>query len=178
MTIAERGPSTTSGQTNPAGGVRMSKADDAPGFFPDSKLVEDALESANIGVWSWDIASNRVTWSRNLEAIHRLPPGSFDGTIAFVQNDMHPDDRPQMRAAIEEALRTGAPFRMLYRLPPRARRPGALDRVASAASSWRTARPSACSAPAGTSPTASSCTANCAIARASRRPSRGLASAR
>jgi PAS domain S-box-containing protein len=119
MAIAERGPSTTGGQTNPASGVRMSKADDAPAFFPDGKLVEDALESANIGVWSWDIASGRVTWSRNLEAIHRLAPGSFDGTIEFVQDDIHPDDRPQMRAAIDEALRSGESFRMLYRLPPR-----------------------------------------------------------
>ena len=112
--------------------MRMSEGDDAPGFFPDTKLVEAALESAKIGVWSWDIASNRVTWSSNLEAIHRLPHGSFDGTFAFVQNDVHPDDRPQVRAAIEEALRTGKP--RPHALSPAAapRRPGALDRVA-----WR-----------------------------------------
>ena len=140
MTIAERGPSTTGGQTNLASGARMSKADDTPGFFPDSKLVEDALESANIGVWSWDVASSRVTWSRNLEAIHRLSPGSFDGTIEFVQNDMHPDDRPQMRAAIEEALRTGADFRMLYRLPPRPDSQEHWIEFAGDALSWRTAR--------------------------------------
>ena len=89
------------------------------GFFPDSEVVEIALEAAQIGVWCWDIASNRVTWSSNLEGIHRLPGGSFDGTFEFVQRDVHPDDRSQVQAAIQETLRTGTPSRMLYRLPPR-----------------------------------------------------------
>ncbi|MGH6769803.1 MAG: HWE histidine kinase domain-containing protein [Xanthobacteraceae bacterium] len=90
-----------------------------PAFFPDDEIVHRALESARIGVWSWDIASNRVTWSSNLEEIHRLPAESFDGTLAFVENDVHPDDRAQVSAAIQEALRSRTPRRMLYRLPPR-----------------------------------------------------------
>src|SRR5262245_33689984 len=91
-----------------------------PDFFPDSRLIEIALEAGRIGIWSWDLATNRVTWSSNLEGIHRLPGGSFDGTLEFVRNDVHPDDRAQVLAAIEEALRTGTPRRILYRLPPRA----------------------------------------------------------
>ncbi len=100
--------------------MRNSEVSSKSQFFPDAKLVEAALESARIGVWSWDIASNRVIWSSNLESLHRLPNGSFDGTPAFVQNDVHPDDQAQFRAAMEDALRTGAARRILYRLPPRA----------------------------------------------------------
>jgi PAS domain S-box-containing protein len=88
-------------------------------YFPDDEVVHRALEAARVGVWSWDIASNRVTWSSNLEEIHRVPPQSFDGTLAFVENDIHPDDRAAVAAAIQETLRTRAPRRMLYRLPPR-----------------------------------------------------------
>jgi PAS domain S-box-containing protein len=88
-------------------------------FFPDEDTVYRALQGAGIGIWSWDIASNKVTWSSNLESIHRLPPGSFDGTFAFVQNDVHPDDRPHVMATIQEALRARGSRRMLYRLPPR-----------------------------------------------------------
>ena len=110
MTIAEPDPPTVSGHAD--------SADPKSSFFPETKLVESALESARIGVWSWDIASNRVTWSSNLEDIHRLPNGAFDGTLAFVQNDVHPEDQAQVRAAIEDALRTGTSRRMLYRLPP------------------------------------------------------------
>ena len=119
MTVAQPGPSKPSGQTDATDRMRAGAANAESGFFPDTRLVEAALESARIGVWSWDIASNRVTWSSNLETIHRLPEGSFDGTFAFVQNEVHPDDRPQVRAAIDEALRTGESRRMLYRLPPR-----------------------------------------------------------
>ena len=88
-------------------------------FFPIARSLRVALEAGEIGVWSWDIVSNRVTWSSNLEAIHRLPAGSFDGTFAFFENDIHPEDRADVLAAIQEALRTGTPHRMLYRLPPR-----------------------------------------------------------
>ena len=103
---------------------------DAP-FFPDTKLVEAALEAAQIGVWSWDIASDRVTWSSNMEGIRGLPQGAFDGTFAFVERDVHPQDQAQVRAAIKEGLRTEAPFRMLYRLPPRPDGSVELDRDAS-----------------------------------------------
>ena len=94
-------------------------AEDRPPFFPDTTTVHSAMQAACIGVWSWDLESNRVTWSSNLEDIHRLPPGSFDGTLAFVQNDIHPDDRAEVTSAIQEALRTHTPRRMLYRLPQR-----------------------------------------------------------
>lgn len=88
-------------------------------FFADPKIVEAALEATRIGIWSWDIASNRVIWSSNVESLHHLPEKSFDGTLAFVTSDVHPDDQAHVHAEIEESVRTGAPCRMLYRLPPR-----------------------------------------------------------
>ena len=163
MTIAERGPSERSGQTDTADPERTSRSGRAAAFFPDAKLVEAALEAARIGVWSWDIASDRVTWSSNLESIHQLPTGSFDGTFAFVQNDVHPDDRPQVRTAIEEALRTGDARRMLYRLPPRPDGEEYWIESRGDGGHGRTAEPSECSAPAGTSPSACICTGNCSL---------------
>ena len=90
-----------------------------PRYFPDDSIVHTALENAKIGVWSWDIASNRVTWSSNLEEIHCLPKGSFDNTFNAFESDIHPDDRAHVRSTIEEALRSQTSRRMLYRLPPR-----------------------------------------------------------
>jgi PAS domain S-box-containing protein len=88
-------------------------------FFPDPELVAIALEAGKIGVWSWDIAVNRVTWSTNLEDVHDLPKDSFDGSFAVFENDIHPQDRAGVRAAIEETLSSHKPHRTLYRLPPR-----------------------------------------------------------
>jgi PAS domain S-box-containing protein len=119
MSMARPGQTSRSGRRGKRERSNRNARTDRP-FFPDDEVVHRALESARVGVWSWDIASNRVTWSSNLEEIHRLPPRSFDGTLAFVENDVHADDRPQVVAAIQEALRSRTPRRMLYRLPPRA----------------------------------------------------------
>ncbi len=88
-------------------------------FLPNTATVRAALEARQIGIWSWDVATNAVTWSSNLEAIHGVPAGSFDGTYAFFERDVHPEDRRKVQASLEEALRTGRPYQVRYRLAPR-----------------------------------------------------------
>jgi PAS domain S-box-containing protein len=88
-------------------------------FFPDFAIIPTALEAGEIGVWSWDIATNAVTWSSNMEAIHRLPPGSFDGTFAFFENDIHEADRARVREAVNDAVSNGRSYWVRYRVAPR-----------------------------------------------------------
>ena len=53
MTIAESGPpSKVSEHADAADQVRNSEVSSKSQFFPDAKLVEAALESTRIGVWS------------------------------------------------------------------------------------------------------------------------------
>jgi PAS domain S-box-containing protein len=88
----------------------------AAAFFPDFATVRAALEAGQVGIWSWDIATNSVTWSSNMEAIHGLPSGAFDGTYAFFERDIHEEDRPRVKEAVHEALRTGNPYWVRYRV--------------------------------------------------------------
>jgi PAS domain S-box-containing protein len=84
-------------------------------FLANLATVRTALESAQIGVWSWDVAADEITWSNNLESIHGVPPGSFDGGWAcFIGNIRH-DDRSSVEASLKESLRTSSPFRARYR---------------------------------------------------------------
>jgi two-component sensor histidine kinase len=85
-------------------------------FFPDFATIRAALDGARIGVWCWDVAADKLIWSSNLEAIHRLPSGGFDGTLAGFLRAVHPDDRSSVESAMREALRTHAPYRVRYRL--------------------------------------------------------------
>ena len=87
-------------------------------FFPNPELISLALEAGKIGIWTWEIATNQITWSTNLEDIHRLPRDSFNGTFSFFEEDIHPEDRADVLTAVQEALRTRKPHRALYRLPP------------------------------------------------------------
>jgi two-component sensor histidine kinase len=92
---------------------------DADASFPNAATVRDVLEAAEIGVWCWDVAANRVTWSSNLEAIHRLPAGRFDGTCAAFKHEIREEDRPAVEASLKQALRAGSSCRVRYRLPER-----------------------------------------------------------
>jgi two-component sensor histidine kinase len=85
-------------------------------FFPNSAIVRTALDHARIGVWSFDFATCTLAWSSNLEAMHRLPPGSFDGTIDGSLRAVHPDDRKNVDETLREAVRTRAAFKVRYRL--------------------------------------------------------------
>jgi two-component sensor histidine kinase len=88
-------------------------------FFPNFATIRAALDGTRIGVWCWDITADKLIWSSNLEAIHRLPPGGFDGTLAGFLRAIHPDDRDSVETVVREALGTRAPFRMRYRLRER-----------------------------------------------------------
>ena len=100
-----------------APGNKGAGASDA--MFPDLDLVRVALDAGQVGIWSWDVKSNAVQWSANLEAIHGAPPGRFQGNFASFQQDIHPEDQPEVMAAIQESLRTGKTYQAHYRLAPR-----------------------------------------------------------
>jgi two-component sensor histidine kinase len=83
-----------------------------------ARLHEEGCVAGAIGVWRWEPDSGRLQWSEQLEAIHRLPPGSFDGTFESFSKDIHPDDRDRVLGEIGEALATSHAYRVQYRLPP------------------------------------------------------------
>jgi len=63
-----------------------------------------ALEAGRLGVWDWNILTDEVEWSDNLEILHGLPPGGFPGTFAGFEQLVHPDDRARVAATIRDAL--------------------------------------------------------------------------
>lgn len=85
---------------------------------PDPDLIGAALRAGEVGVWSWDIKSDAVSWSGDLPQIQGIAPGDFDGTFASFQKNVHPEDRADVVAAIQESLRTGKRYHMQYRLAP------------------------------------------------------------
>jgi PAS domain S-box-containing protein len=86
--------------------------------FPDAESLGIALEAGHVGVWSWDIKSNAVNWSGNMEQIHGLPAGTFDGTFSTFQKDIHPEDQAEVLAAVQESVRSGKAYHVHYRLAP------------------------------------------------------------
>src|SRR5262249_15657988 len=80
-------------------------------LFEQERLARERLEVAvaagRMGTWEWDIASSKVTWSPQLEAIHGLARGSFEGTFDAYLADIHPDDRSYVQQTIGQSLQSG-----------------------------------------------------------------------
>lgn len=79
---------------------------------------------AGIGSWTFDPASGVVEWSDALLRLFGLAPGTRL-TLADYRRLLHPDDAPDVEAAISAALRERRPFTFTHRVlagPQRAER--------------------------------------------------------
>jgi PAS domain S-box-containing protein len=116
---AYKNPAMAEKKTKGARKKKVKKATGRTAFIPAAGAVRTALESGKVGVFVWNINENTTDWSTNLEEIHGLASGSFDGSFNFFQNDVHPEDRDAVMSAIQRALQEAGPFQVRYRLPPK-----------------------------------------------------------
>jgi PAS domain S-box-containing protein len=75
------------------------------------------LNAAKLGVWDWDIPSDRVIWSDFLYDLHGLTREEFGGRSADFETLVHPDDRERVGKAIETAITRGEPYTVEFRAP-------------------------------------------------------------
>ena len=74
-----------------------------------------ALEAAELGTWTWDMAAGTTVWDTRLEQLHGLEPGGFGGTYQDWLATMHPADREECLARVEHALANPGPYLLLHR---------------------------------------------------------------
>ncbi|MEP0783710.1 PAS domain-containing protein [Coleofasciculus sp. FACHB-129] len=75
-----------------------------------------ALGAASMGVWDWDLGTNRVTWSEEVEGIFGLAPGSFTGTYEAYLQCIHPEDCYRVGLEIASIVEVGKDLKMEYRV--------------------------------------------------------------
>ena len=75
-----------------------------------------AVDAAQMGLWEWDITSNRVSWDAKTHDVFGLAHGSFAGTKEAFFELVYPDDRPMLAMAITRAMQDGAPYRNEFRV--------------------------------------------------------------
>jgi PAS domain S-box-containing protein len=59
-----------------------------------SARLELALQSAQIGIWEWDIVTNVLIWDERMYELYGVKPADFSGAYEAWINGMHPDDLP------------------------------------------------------------------------------------
>ncbi|MEI6624460.1 MAG: PAS domain-containing protein, partial [Actinomycetes bacterium] len=79
-------------------------ADASTDFVRQRDILAQAQYLAKIGAWEWDSDSRTLWWSDEVYRILGYQPHEFVPTLdRFVEN-VHPDDRPELRRNIEAAL--------------------------------------------------------------------------
>jgi PAS domain S-box-containing protein len=82
-------------------------------------LLAEAQQLAEIGSWSFDLATNTVQWSDEQYRLFGLQPQETALTIELVVQHVHPEDRELLRSVVARALRDRRPFEYTLRTQPR-----------------------------------------------------------
>jgi len=75
-----------------------------------------ALDSAQMGIWDWNIQTGKITWSEGLERMCGLRPGEFDGTYETFLTFLHPEDRDRVLKAAERAIVQATDYAIEFRM--------------------------------------------------------------
>ena len=77
---------------------------------------EIALEAARMGAWDSNFVTGELTWSRAVESLFGLKPGSFAGTREALYELIHKDDRGLVQEALDRAIEEGVDFVVDHRV--------------------------------------------------------------
>ncbi|HEU5284781.1 MAG TPA: MASE1 domain-containing protein, partial [Burkholderiales bacterium] len=81
----------------------------------EAQLAE-AQAITHIGSWTWDVASDHVTWSDELYRIYGLKPEEFSASFEGYLSRVHPDDRARVTQAVQAALERQQPWELTERI--------------------------------------------------------------
>jgi PAS domain S-box-containing protein len=74
-----------------------------------------AMTAAKLGDWSWNAATDIVTFSEQAAEMFGVPPGPYM-TWSQIQTLLHPDDRPLARLQVERAIAEQSDYDIEYRV--------------------------------------------------------------
>ncbi len=75
-----------------------------------------ATQSAQIGIWEWDIIQNTLTWDEQMYELYGLPKETQDEPYSTWVNALHPDDRQSAEEALQLARQGKQDFHVQFRV--------------------------------------------------------------
>lgn len=66
--------------------------------------LELAQRAGKTGVFEWNLQTNIVTWTTEVEALYGVAPGSFDSRYDDWMQTLHPDDRKRIQQELQQAV--------------------------------------------------------------------------
>lgn len=75
-----------------------------------------ALQAARVGIWSWDLMSNRIAWDDNMYSLFGIKTGEFSGEQKDFLNYILPEDREEQLEIGKRYYREGGEFDTKFRI--------------------------------------------------------------
>ncbi len=80
------------------------------------QLLKEAEALTHCGSFEWEIATNRLLWSDELFRIYGYAPGEVQPNFSVFLSHVHPDDRAQVEANVQNAMRSTHAFEQVERI--------------------------------------------------------------
>ncbi len=90
--------------------------DPPPGPVDLPELQRLALEASGTGLWTWDVATDEVTWTSVCYELLGVDPAAGSLTFANFIDRAHPDDRGALQSAVAASLAEGSHFDHTFRV--------------------------------------------------------------
>lgn len=75
-----------------------------------------AQRAANIGTWDWDIVTDALYWSDEIEPMFGYGPGEFERTYPAFLQCVHPEDRQYVVDSVNACVEQGAGYAIEHRI--------------------------------------------------------------
>ncbi len=75
-----------------------------------------ALSAAQMGIFDWDLSTNKIVWSGGHEKLWGFAPGEFDGTYKTFESRVHVEDIDSINAEVARCMAQRATFSKEFRV--------------------------------------------------------------
>lgn len=75
-----------------------------------------AAQSAQMGIWDWDINHNHLAWDRRMYELYGVKPDNFVPVFEAWEASVYPDDLPDAHEAVQQALQGKQDFNTEFRV--------------------------------------------------------------
>lgn len=82
----------------------------------NEQRLQLALSVSHAGIWDWDMATGKVTYSDGVESLFGLPPGRFTNIKEDYFNCIHPEDRPLVTQLVQQSAIAGIGYEVEHRI--------------------------------------------------------------
>lgn len=82
----------------------------------NKERLDRAVRGSNIGLWDWDIKSDKIYWSSRIGEILGIKESEFVPYLGMIEERVHPSDRKMRKKMFEDHLQYGKKFDFQYRM--------------------------------------------------------------